>query len=80
MDNLVEENHQEQSANVSDLSQRLVYINEKLIKISEENDKAKSVISQQDSQLKDLQTRFEKLSTVGERYGVTLEKDKEEKT
>ena len=54
MDNLVEENHQEQSANVSDLSQRLVYINEKLIKISDENEKAKSVISQQDSQLKDL--------------------------
>ena len=49
MDNLLVDNQQEQSANVSDISQRLVFVNEKLLKITEENDKAKAVISRQDS-------------------------------
>ena len=66
MDNLLVENQQEQSANVSDISQRLVFVNEKLLKITEENDKAKAVISRQDSQLSELQKRFEKLTEIGE--------------
>ena len=66
MDNLLVENQQEQSANVSDISQRLVFVNEKLLKITEENDKAKAVISRQDSQLSELQKRFKKLTEIGE--------------
>ena len=66
MDNLLVENQQEQSANVSDISQRLVFVNEKLLKITDENDKAKAVISRQDSQLSELQKRFEKLTEIGE--------------
>ena len=45
MDNNHVENNKEQSANVSDISQRLVYVNEKILRITEENDKAKAVIS-----------------------------------
>ena len=45
MDNLLVENSVEQSANVSDISQRLVFVNEKLLKVNEENRKAKTVIS-----------------------------------
>ena len=45
MDIVRVENNKEQSANVSDISQRLVYVNEKLLRINEENDKAKGVIS-----------------------------------
>ena len=78
MDNLLVENQQEQSANVSDISQRLVFVNEKLLKITEENDKAKAVISRQDSQLSELQKRFEKLTEIGESYGINLQKHKEE--
>ena len=78
MDNNHVENNKEQSANVSDISQRLVYVNEKILRITEENDKAKAVISKQDTQIDELQNRFKKLTAIGERYGVTLEKHKEE--
>ena len=45
MDNLLADNQQEQSASVVDIQQRLVFINEKLIKVSNENQKAREVIA-----------------------------------
>jgi uncharacterized protein YoxC len=62
---------------VTDTTQRLAHLTEKLNKLEQENMKAEKLRNAQLEQLEELRARLSKLNQIAEHYGVSIEKSKE---
>lgn len=62
---------------VTDTTQRLAHLTEKLHKLEQENMKSEKLRNAQLEQLEELRARLSKLNQIAEHYGVSIEKSKE---